>query len=126
MSNGFDPDTGPRSTRSQWVTINNPQGLHLRPAYIFAEAASKFESKIELVRNDLRIDGKSVLSILTLGAAQGTEVLIEATGADATDAVEVLQELLASGFSRNQSSEGGEPAADQAGNAGSDSSDDLG
>ncbi len=86
------------STRSQLVTINNPQGLHMRPAYLFAETASRFECKVELIKNDIRIDGKSVLSILTLGAAQGAEVLIEATGSDAQAAISVLQELLSSGF----------------------------
>lgn len=86
------------STRSQLVTINNPQGLHMRPAYLFAETASRFECKVELIKNDIRIDGKSVLSILTLGAAQGAEVLIEATGSDAHAAISVLQELLSSGF----------------------------
>lgn len=85
-------------TQSKLVTINNPQGLHMRPAYLFAETAAKFESKIELIKNDLRIDGKSVLSILTLGAAQGAEVLIEATGDDAQTAISVLQDLLSSGF----------------------------
>lgn len=73
----------------------------MRPAYMFAEAAAKFSSKIELIKNDLRIDGKSVLSILTLGATQGTEVLIEATGDDAQDAINVLQNLLSSGFPPN-------------------------
>ena len=84
--------------RSSTVTISNPQGLHMRPAYLFAETAAKFESKIELVKEDIRIDGKSVLSILTLGATQGTEVSVEATGADASDAIETLEELLNSGF----------------------------
>jgi phosphocarrier protein HPr len=92
-------------TRSQLVTINNPQGLHMRPAYLFAEAAAKFSSKIELIKNNLRIDGKSVLSILTLGATQGTEVLIEATGDDAQDAINVLQNLLSSGFSPSSASQ---------------------
>ena len=84
--------------RSSTVTINNPQGLHMRPAYLFAETAAKFESKIELVKEDVRIDGKSVLSILTLGATQGTEVSVEATGVDAQVAIETLEELLVSGF----------------------------
>lgn len=84
--------------RSATVTISNPQGLHMRPAYLFAETAAKFESKIELVKEDIRIDGKSVLSILTLGATQGTEVSVEATGADASDAIATLEELLMSGF----------------------------
>ena len=70
----------------------------MRPAYLFAETAAQFDSKIELIKDDLRIDGKSVLSILTLGAAQGTEVSVEATGPDAIDAIETLQSLIASGF----------------------------
>ena len=70
----------------------------MRPAYLFAESASKFESTIELIKEDIRIDGKSVLSILTLGAAQGTDVSIEATGVDADEAIETLGGLLISGF----------------------------
>jgi phosphotransferase system HPr (HPr) family protein len=85
-------------TQSTTVTINNPQGLHMRPAYLFAETASKFDCKIELIKDDIRIDGKSVLSILTLGAAQGTRVNLEATCSDATAAISVLEELLSSGF----------------------------
>ena len=70
----------------------------MRPAYMFAETASKFESKIEVAKESVRIDGKSVLSILTLGAAQGSEVSIEATGEDAQHAVDTLAELVNSGF----------------------------
>jgi len=86
------------ASASAKVTIQNPQGLHMRPAYLFAETASKFESQIELVKDDVRINGKSVLDILTLGAAQGTEILLEAVGEDAPAAVEVLEQLVASGF----------------------------
>jgi phosphocarrier protein HPr len=87
-----------QAPQSMTVTINNPQGLHMRPAYLFAETASKFDSKIELIKDDIRIDGKSVLSILTLGAAQGTQISVEATGSDALDALNVLGKLLSSGF----------------------------
>jgi phosphocarrier protein len=80
------------------VTIQNPQGLHMRPAYLFAETASKFESQVELIKEDVRINGKSVLDILTLGAAQGTEILLEATGDDAHAAIETLEQLVVSGF----------------------------
>ena len=76
----------------------------MRPAYMFAETASRFDSKIELIKDDIRIDGKSVLSILTLGAAQGTVVGLEVTGSDAIDAIEVLEELLSSGFPANAES----------------------
>lgn len=76
----------------------------MRPAYKFAETASQFDSKIELVKDDIRIDGKSVLSILTLGAAQGTTISLEATGDDAGTAISVLEELLASGFAASAES----------------------
>ena len=70
----------------------------MRPAYLLAETASKFDSAVELVKDDIRVDGKSVLGILTLGAAQGTEINIEATGPDAADAIAKLEALLQSGF----------------------------
>ena len=70
----------------------------MRPAYLLAEMAGKFECEITVAKDDMRIDGKSVLSILTLGAAKGTEVLIEASGPDAEKAVSALSELVESGF----------------------------
>ena len=70
----------------------------MRPAYLFAETAAKFDSKVEVIKEDIRIDGKSVLSILTLGASQGTQVIVEATGPDAPEAIVALEELLLAGF----------------------------
>ena len=70
----------------------------MRPAYLFAETAARFDSQIEVEKDGIRIDGKSVLSILTLGAAQGSEVSIQATGSDAQDAIEALEQLVVSGF----------------------------
>lgn len=84
--------------QSETIVINNPQGLHMRPAYLFAEKAATFESEIKVTKDDLSIDGKSVLSILTLGATQGSEVTVQADGPDAEQAVAVLSSLLISGF----------------------------
>lgn len=70
----------------------------MRPAYLFAETAAKFDSKVEVIKEDIRIDGKSVLSILTLGASQGTQVIVEATGPDAPEAIVALEGLLLAGF----------------------------
>lgn len=70
----------------------------MRPAYLVAETASKFDCDIELVKDDIRVDGKSVLGILTLGAAQGAEVVVEAAGDDAQNALSTLEALLQSGF----------------------------
>ncbi len=71
----------------------------MRPAYLFVSTASKYDCKIEVVKDDIRVDGKSVLDILTLGATQGTRVQLEATGADAQQAVSALEELVVAGFS---------------------------
>lgn len=81
----------------------------MRPAYLFAETAAKFESNVELIKDDTRVDGKSVLGILTLGASQGTQVTVEVTGVDAESAISTLEGLLASGFPTTAKS--GEPPA---------------
>lgn len=82
----------------------------MRPAYLFAETAAKFQSQIELVKDSQRIDGKSVLSILTLGATKGTTLELEATGPDATDAVTTLADLMNSGFPEDPDTETGSKA----------------
>ena len=86
------------ASESRSVTVANEQGLHMRPAYLFAEAAARFQSQIEIIKDDLRIDGKSVLSILTLGAAKGTRLELNATGSDASEAIDTLTRLMEAGF----------------------------
>ena len=80
------------------VCIRNPQGLHARPADLFARTASKFDSTIEVIKGGERVDGKSILSILTLVAEQGTELSIEAKGPDAQAALRELVALVEAGF----------------------------
>jgi phosphocarrier protein len=65
---------------------------------MFAELARQFQSRIELVRNDRRVQASSIIDLLTLGAAQGTELILEAVGDDAEEAVEALAKLVESGF----------------------------
>ena len=77
----------------------------MRPAYLFAETAARFESNVELIKDEVRVDGKSILDILTLGATQGSKITLEATGADADTAIDTLEGLLASGFPPSDPSE---------------------
>lgn len=93
----------PSASRS--VTIVNPEGLHARPAYMFAELAATFDAKVEIVKEGERIDGKSILSILTLAAEKDSELLIEATGSDAKAALNALAELVEQGFPGAKSDE---------------------
>jgi phosphotransferase system HPr (HPr) family protein len=91
-------DNVTQSTIKREVTIVNPQGLHLRPAYMFAQLAGKYEAEVHLVKEGERVDGKSILSIVTLGAAVGTRLWIETKGPDAEQALAELAELVAAGF----------------------------
>jgi len=76
------------------VTVQNEQGLHLRPADLFVKCAREFSADIELIRDTLRVDGKSILDIATLGAAQGSTLIIEAQGEDAAQAIHALADLV--------------------------------
>jgi phosphotransferase system HPr (HPr) family protein len=78
------------------VTITNPQGFHMRPMSAFVQLAGKFQSNVHVIRPDgQRIDGKSMLGLLSLAAEQGTELTLEVTGPDADAALPALAELMA-------------------------------
>jgi len=83
------------------VVVSNPQGLHARPADLLARTAARFESKVEIIAGGQRVDGKSILDMLTLAAVQGTELEIEATGPDASEALEALVKLVESDFAED-------------------------
>jgi phosphocarrier protein HPr len=93
----------PRVTRV--IVIRNSQGLHARPADMFARLARQFQSRIELVREGRRVEASSIMDLLTLGAAQGTELILEAEGLDAEEAVEALVKLVESGFPIEEANE---------------------
>lgn len=78
------------------VTLASRNGLHARPATILVERARNFVSDIYLVANNEEVDGKSIISILTLGLGQGAKITVRASGDDAEEAVVALAELLTS------------------------------
>lgn len=84
------------------VLITNSQGLHLRPAELFAKLAASFDSEIEVSRDSLRVDAKSIMHVLTLGAEQGTELLLHARGSDAHEALEALEQLVLRDFATDE------------------------
>jgi phosphocarrier protein HPr len=85
-------------THSRTVVLTNTAGLHLRAANLFVQMAVNYESKVEVVKDDQRVDGKSIMNLLMLGAVQGSELRIEATGNDAEAALGALAELVAKKF----------------------------
>ncbi len=80
------------------ITLINKHGLHARPATQFVQLANKYESKIEVIKKDLVVDGKSVTSMLTLGAEKGTLLRIRVDGQDADEAISKLSGLIKGKF----------------------------
>ena len=77
-------------------TVRSALGVHARPAGRFVALASEFESEISVGRDDEWVNGCSVLSILSLAAAQGTVLRVRAVGEDAERAVKELGDLIES------------------------------
>lgn len=83
---------------SRVIIIQNEQGLHARPAEMFVRLAKQYESQICLLRSDRRVEATSIIDLLTLGAAKGTELTLQAEGPDAQEAVDALAKLVENGF----------------------------
>ncbi len=80
------------------VEIVNRAGIHTRPASLIVKTAAKFKSEIYLVKDGYGINAKSIIGIMTMGAAKGTKLIISADGEDEQEAVNELSELISSGF----------------------------
>ena len=76
------------------MTVRNKLGLHARPAALFVQAASKFDSEIVVEKDGQRVSGKSIMGILMLGVEKGSTIIIEADGQDAKTAITELERLV--------------------------------
>jgi phosphocarrier protein len=80
------------------VQILNKNGLHARPAAEVVKVAAKFAAEITLARDDLEVNGKSIMGVMMLAAECGATVRLRADGADAEQAVDALATLIANKF----------------------------
>lgn len=80
------------------TTIVNPLGLHARPAAQLVRLASGFASEIELVKDGMPVNGKSIMGVMMLAAEKGSSMMIKAEGDDAELAMDALLALVAAGF----------------------------
>ena len=80
------------------ITVINRAGIHARPSAILVQTTKNFNSNIYLEKNNDRINAKSIMGIITLGAAFGTELTIIAEGDDEEAAVEAVVKLFESKF----------------------------
>lgn len=80
------------------IIVNHKVGLHARPAATFVKAANQFKSNIQVATVERSVNAKSILSVLTLGVNQGTEITINAEGEDAETALQALVALVEDNF----------------------------
>lgn len=80
------------------VKIINESGLHARPAALFIKEATKYKSKIWMIKEDKKVDAKSILSVLSLGIHKGMDITLQAEGVDSKQALQALKQLIMSGF----------------------------
>lgn len=84
------------------LVIRNQLGLHARACALFVKTASKFRSEIFVSRDDLEVNGKSIMGVMMLAAEEGATITIRAAGPDEKEALAALRELVDGKF-------GGEP-----------------
>jgi phosphocarrier protein len=75
------------------VTITNVHGLHARPSLIIVKTVKKFDANVKITRDNHSIDAANMLDLLSLGAGQGTKLVLSATGPQAEEVMEALVHL---------------------------------
>ncbi|HWG54150.1 MAG TPA: HPr family phosphocarrier protein [Gemmatimonadaceae bacterium] len=80
------------------IRIANKNGLHARPAAELVKVASRYQSDIVMVRDDIEVNGKSIMGVMMLAAEFGAELLIRASGPDEEQAVIAIADLVARKF----------------------------
>jgi phosphocarrier protein HPr len=78
--------------------IKNEKGMHIRPAGDFVKIVKQFDVKVDIEYNGKKVNGKSVMSIMSLGMKKGSEMKVTAEGQDETKAMNALSEFIESGF----------------------------
>lgn len=75
-------------------TIENPTGLHARPATTFVQTANSFSSDVNVIKGSKKVNGKSIMAIMTLAIAKGDQITLEIDGEDENDALQQLGAVL--------------------------------
>jgi len=76
------------------LIIKNETGLHARPAAMFVKEATQFESNIEIKANGKSGNGKSIMSVMSLGITKDTEITLKAIGQDESEALKALESFI--------------------------------
>ena len=84
--------------KEETIVIKNELGLHARPAAMLVKLSTSFDSEVELEVNGIKVNAKSIMGVLMLGANQGTEVIIRTNGDDEEQALKEIKQLFEDGF----------------------------
>jgi phosphocarrier protein len=76
------------------LTITNKSGIHARPAALFVKIATRFGAEIFVEKDGEKINGKSIMGLMMLAAGPGSKVILHVRGADASQAISELEELV--------------------------------
>jgi phosphocarrier protein len=84
------------------MEIINQLGLHARAAAAFVKVANRYSADITVQKDTVSVNGKSIMGVLMLAAAQGATIIVEAKGDDAMEALDALSELVNAKFGEPQ------------------------
>lgn len=80
------------------ATIVNRLGMHARPASLIVKTADRYRSKIWIRKDDLEVNGKSIMGVMMLAAEPGATLVLRADGPDEEEALAALSQLIADKF----------------------------
>lgn len=84
------------------LVIRNQLGLHARACALFVKTASKYRSEIFVSRDDLEVNGKSIMGVMMLAAGKGATIIVDTEGADADAALQSILKLIADRFGEGE------------------------
>jgi phosphocarrier protein len=101
VSDGQKRRNTPKARRAT-VTIRNKRGLHARASAKFVQCAEHYDAIVSVTRESTRVSGTSIMGLMMLAAAPGSELLIEAEGRQAKEALAALVALVEGGFGEDK------------------------
>ena len=84
------------------LEIKNKLGLHARAAALLVQTVNKFSAQVSVSKDGQTTDGRSIMGVLTLAAAQGSKIQVEASGEDAERALRAIEKLIDNKFNENE------------------------
>jgi phosphocarrier protein len=72
------------------ITVRNRAGIHARPAALISQTANKFKSEVLMLKDDININAKSIMGVITMAAGYNTQITVRATGEDEAEVIKAL------------------------------------